>query len=159
MELKELRKLKELKTIVMLWSSLQKERWVMVIGLSLLIYHLSFNYAVAQHYGYSDERPLVIACDWDFQPFEFLNADGKPSGYNVEVLDAILTKLEIPHKFVMQEWHTVNELFIDHKANLIHALAFNYRGHPYVTTKKYINYYTLRVARNEDTPPLTSFHQ
>ena len=31
--------------------------------------------SAADHYGYSDEAPLVIAADWDFQPFEFLNAD------------------------------------------------------------------------------------
>ena len=114
--------------------------------------------AARDHYGYTEDRPLVIGADWDFQPFEFLNTDGQPSGYNIEVLDLILTQLEIPHKFVMQEWHTVNQMFARHEADLIHALTFNFKGHPYVTTKKYINYYTLRVARRLDTPPLNSFH-
>ena len=113
--------------------------------------------AASNHYGYTDERPLVIAADWDFRPFEFLNGDGLPSGYNIEVLDLILTQMNIPHKFVMQEWHTVNEMFAHHEADLIHALSFNFKGHPYVTTKKYINYYTLRTARRLDTPPLNSF--
>ena len=112
--------------------------------------------AKAQQYGYTDERPLIIAADWDFRPFEFLNTDGKPSGYNIEVLDLILTQKKIPHKFVMQEWHTVNKMFVRHDADLIHALYFSYRGHPYMTTKKYINYYTLRAARHKDTPPLFS---
>ena len=110
------------------------------------------------NYGYSDERPLVIVADWDFQPFEFLSADGQPSGYNIEVLDLILTQAGIPHKFVMQEWHAVNEMFTNHEADLIHALTFNFKGHPYTTTEKYINYYTLKVARRLDTPPLNSFH-
>ena len=131
---------------------------MMVVLLSLIIFHLSFSPAWAQqHFGYTDERPLVIAADWDFQPFEFLNTDGKPSGYNIELLDLILTQKGIPHKFVMQEWHTVNEIFAHHEADLIHALSFNFKGHPYVTTKKYINYYTLRTARLLDTPPLNSF--
>ena len=110
-----------------------------------------------QHYGYTDEHPLVIAADWDFQPFEFINADGEPSGYNIEVLDLILTQMGIPHRFVMQEWHTVNQMFAHHEADLIHALSFNFQGHPYLTTKKYINYYRLRTARRKDTPPLNSF--
>ena len=129
---------------------------MMMVFLSFIICHLSFSPARAQHYGYTDERPLVIAADWDFQPFEFLNAEGQPSGYNIEVLDLILTKKGIPHKFVMQEWHTVNEMFAHHEADLIHALSINFKGHPYITTKKYINYYTLRAARNLDTPPLNS---
>ena len=113
--------------------------------------------SAADHYGYTDEAPLVIAADYDFQPFEFVNTDGKPSGYNIEVLDLILTQMGIPHKFVMSEWHTVNEMFARHEADLIHALSINFKGHPYVTTKKYINYYTLRTARRFDTPPLNSF--
>ena len=113
--------------------------------------------SAADHYGYSDEAPLVIAADWDFQPFEFLNADGQPSGYNIEVLDLILTRIGIPHKFVMQEWHTVNEMFARHEADLIHALTYNFKGNPYITTKKYINYYTLLAARRMDMPPLNSF--
>ena len=113
--------------------------------------------AAANHYGYTHERPLIIAADWDFRPFEFLNANGQPSGYNIEVLDMILTQMDIPHKFVMQEWHAVNEMFANHEVDLIHALTYNFMGHPYATTKKYINYYTLRVARRLDTPPLNSF--
>ena len=113
--------------------------------------------SATDHYGYTDEAPLVIAADWDFQPFEFMNTDGQPSGYNIEVLDLILTQMGIPHKFVMGEWHTVNEMFARHEADLIHALTINFKGHPYVTTKKYINYYTLRTARRLDTPPLNSF--
>ena len=84
--------------------------------------------SAADHHGYTDETPLVIAADWDFQPFEFLNADGQPSGYNIEVLDLILTQMNIPHKFVMQEWHTVNEMFAHHEVDLIHALSYNFKG-------------------------------
>ena len=73
-------------------------RWMMVIGLSFIIYH--FPARAQQHYDYTDETPLVIAADWDFQPFEFLNADGQPSGYNIEVLDLILTQMNIPTEAV-----------------------------------------------------------
>ena len=107
-----------------------------------------------ENYGYSEEHPLVIVCDWDFQPFEFLNNDGEPAGYNVEVLDLILNRLEIPHKFVMQEWHLAIQMFERHEADLIHALSYQYGNPPYLMTSKYVNYYNLRVARRMDTPPL-----
>ena len=104
--------------------------------------------------GYTENHPLTIVCDWDFQPFEFLDSDGKPSGYNVEVLDLIFNRLDIPHKFVMQEWHEATMMFEHHDADLIHALSYLYNHRPFVTTQKYINYYNLRVARHIDTPPL-----
>ena len=42
---------------------------------------------------YTEEHPLIVACDWDFRPFEFLDSEGSPDGYNVEVLDIILNRL------------------------------------------------------------------
>ena len=121
-----------------------------------LLLSVTLGAAAKDFYGYTKDRPLVIASDWDFQPFEFLSNEGQPTGYNVDVLNLILDKLEIPHKFVMQEWYLATEMFENHDADLIHALAFAYKGHPYVMTKKYINYYNLKCARRLDVPPLNT---
>ena len=102
---------------------------------------------------YTEEHPLIVACDWDFRPFEFLDSEGEPSGYNVEVLDIILNRLEIPHKFVMQEWQAASDMFIHHNADLLHALTDQYKSFQYFQTKKYVNYYNLRAVRRLDTPP------
>jgi signal transduction histidine kinase/ABC-type amino acid transport substrate-binding protein len=127
------------------------------VFLILIAYHLSLITSTAKDlYGYTKERPLIIVCDWDFLPFEYLSNEGQPAGYNIEVLDLILNKLGIPHKFVMQEWHIATTMFENREADLIHALATNYKGQPYAITKKYINYYNLKTARRFDTPPLQS---
>ena len=124
------------------------------ILLSLLCLCLASTAEAKEFYSYTEHHPLIIVCDWDFQPFEFLDSDGQPAGYNVEVLDLILNRLNIPHKFVMQEWHEATMMFEHHDADLIHALSYLYNRHPYVTTQKYINYYNLRTARHVNTPPL-----
>ncbi len=104
--------------------------------------------------GYSKDNPLVIVSDWDFLPFEYQTSDGKPAGYNVEILDIILNRLDIPHKFVMQEWYMAAKLFERRDADLIHAMSYNYSDRPYYMTKKFVNYYTMLVARKVTTPPL-----
>ena len=128
---------------------------LIVILLSLLVLAPS---SAKEFYGYTNERPLIIVCDWDFQPFEYLDSEGHPAGYNIEVLDLILNRLEIPHQFVMQEWKVASRYFENHEADLIHALAPEYRKLPYVQTKKYVNYYSLRAARRVDTPPIRDLH-
>ena len=107
---------------------------------------------------YTDEHPLVVVCDWDFRPFEFLDSEGQPAGYNIDVLDMIFDRLDIPHKFVMQEWHVATNMFQHREADLIHALFYFYKNHPYVSTHKYLNYYNLKVVRRADTPPMRPFH-
>ena len=129
--------------------------WVRTL-LLLITFHLSLFTYSKEFYGYTKDRPLIIVSDWDFQPFEFLNSDGQPAGYNVDVLTLILDKLEIPHKFVMEEWYLATEMFEHRDADLIHALTHAYRGHPYVQSKKFVNYYNLSVAHKIGTPPLWS---
>lgn len=124
------------------------------IVLLFFLFTLFSSLTAANNYGYTEEKPLVIVCDWDFRPFEFTNAEGQPAGYNVDVLNEILNQLNIPHKFVMQEWHVAVEMFKKHEVDLIHALYFFYKDAPYVSTHKYINYYNLKVARRENTKPL-----
>ena len=108
----------------------------------------------ANQFGYTEEQPLVIVGDWDFRPYEFINVEGQPAGYNVDVLNLILDQLDIPHKFVMQEWHVATDMFRRHEADLIHALYSFYKDSPYVSTHKYINYYNLKVARRTNVKPI-----
>ena len=108
----------------------------------------------ANDFGYTKERPLVIVCDWDFRPFEFIDSEGAPAGYNIDILNLVLNKFNIPHKFIMEEWHVATNMFQNRQADLIHAL-YNYYNHaPYVSTHKYINYYNVKVARHSDMLPL-----
>ena len=133
------------------------KRYSLIIILFYLLVVLPSS--AKEYYGYTNERPLIIVCDWDFQPFEYLDSEGRPAGYNVEVLDLILNRLEIPHEFVMQEWQAAGRFFENHEADIIHSLSPEYCQRPYIRTKKYVNYYSLRAARRFDTPPLKSLSQ
>ena len=60
---------------------------------------------------YTKERPVIIVSDWEFPPYEFRNDRGEPDGYNVEVLNLVLNRLNLPHQFVMQEWYQATWTF------------------------------------------------
>lgn len=105
---------------------------------------------------YTEERPLVIVSDWEFPPYEFSNDKGEPDGYNVEVLDIILDRLKIPHRYVMQEWYMATETFERRDADLIFALSFNYMRRPYVMTRNLLHFYRIVAVRRPETTPLTN---
>ena len=46
---------------------------------------------------FSDAQPLVYEDAWDLWPYSFLNEYGEPVGYNIDLLDLILTELNIPY--------------------------------------------------------------
>ncbi len=46
---------------------------------------------------YSDEHPLVYEDAWDLWPYAFLNENGEPVGYNIDLLKLIFKELDIPY--------------------------------------------------------------
>ena len=107
-----------------------------------------------QIHEYTEEQPLVIASDWEFPPYEFSNDKGEPDGYNVEVMNIILDRLHIPHRYVMQEWYMATETFERREADLIFALSFNYMKRPYVMTRNMLHFYRIVAVRRPDEKPL-----
>ena len=45
---------------------------------------------------YTEENPLVYEDAWDLWPYVFLDDNGKPTGYNVELLSLLFKELDIP---------------------------------------------------------------
>ena len=47
--------------------------------------------------SFSTERPLVYEDAWDLWPYSFLNENGEPVGYNIDLLKLICKRLDIPY--------------------------------------------------------------
>ena len=126
------------------------------MGVMLFLLHGFLLTTTAQQiHEYTEEQPLVIVSDWEFPPYEFSNDKGEPDGYNIEVLDIILDRLHIPHRYVMQEWYMATETFEHREADLIFALSFNYMKRPYVMTRNLLHFYRIVAVRRPETKPLT----
>ena len=128
-----------------------------VVAILFTIYYSLFTIpAEAQQLReYTQERPLVIVCDWEFPPYEFSNNKGKPDGYNIDMYDMIFHRLKIPHRYVMQEWYQAVETFENREADLIIALSTNYKQRPYVMTRNLSHFYRVKSVRLVATKPLT----
>lgn len=104
---------------------------------------------------YNQEHPLIIVCDWDKPPYEFLDDQGEPAGSNVDVLTRILTDLDIQFKFVMKEWSNATKTFERGDADLILANVNRYKGKQFFASQ-IINYNRIRVAMTKQTTDIIS---
>jgi signal transduction histidine kinase len=95
---------------------------------------------------YNKKRPLVVVCDWDKAPYEFLNDQGQPAGSNIDLLRAITNELGIPCEFVMKEWTTAIKTFERGEADIILANVRRYRSSRFYCTENIINYNRICVA-------------
>ena len=68
---------------------------------------------------YTKQRPVVIVCDWDKAPYEYLNDKGQPSGSNIDVMQAVMKELKLPCRFVMKDWSIALKTFERGDADII----------------------------------------
>ena len=118
-------------------------------------------YAAAQSLSskYNEKRPVVMVCDWDKPPYEFLNDKGEPAGTNIEAMKAVAKELDIPIKFVMKEWSIALKTFERGDADIIIANSRRYRTEPYIVSDNIINYNRVRVATKSDSTKTISLKQ
>jgi signal transduction histidine kinase/ABC-type amino acid transport substrate-binding protein len=123
-----------------------------------MLYGSLMTVTAQQRHEYTEDQPLVIVSDWEFPPYEFRNDKGEPDGYNIEVLNIILDRLQIPHRYIMQEWYLATETFERREADLIFALSFNYMKRPYVMTRNLLHFYRIVAVRRPEEKPLTKIN-
>ena len=84
--------------------------------------HLSFGIAYAQKDSvivYSEQRPLVYEDAWDLWPYVFLNENGEPDGYNIDLLKMIFKELDIPYIIKLRPTLEAQKDLKEHKSDLM----------------------------------------
>ena len=105
---------------------------------------------------YTKDDPLIIASDWDFPPYEYSNDEGEPAGYNIELLQTIFKKLDIPYRIILREWSEATQTFERRDADLIIDPTYRFHGRPYIRSTNILNYYKVQLVTAADARKVTA---
>ena len=131
-----------------------KSRWWVIVLLVLLTFHFSLFTSTAQNTfqrEYTQEQPLVYEDAWDLWPYVFLNDEGVPTGYNVDLLKMIFEDLGIPYTIQLKPTSQALEDLREGKSDLMLGMVANF--HDDYTThygKNVIQLFTHSVAHPKD---------
>ena len=84
--------------------------------------HLSLGTVHAQQDSiivYNDQRPLIYEDAWDLWPYVFLNENGEPDGYNIDLLKIIFKELNIPYEIRLRPTLEAQKDLKEHKSDLM----------------------------------------
>ena len=99
-------------------------------SLSLLIvitFSVMFNAQPIQSHIESpqDKSTIVIGGDYNYPPYEFLDKDGSPAGYNVELTQAIAKTMGLDVDIVLSPWGETREKLLSGKIDAIHGMFYS----------------------------------
>ena len=117
---------------------------------SLLISHASLSEK------YNKQKPAVIVCNISYAPGMYLNENGQPDGYFVDLITLVLDEMKIPYQISPQEINMGREFFITHQADIVcdHLVEFD-SLHIYAS-KFPISYPKIVAASRKDENPINS---
>ena len=107
---------------------------------------------------YTARRPLIIVGDWDTPPFTFNNIQGQADGYCIDVLEAVLNQLNIPHTFMLMERSYALRMYMNKDVDAIIDPTVETMGESY-RSESVLGYYKIQIASNKRTPPITKLDQ
>jgi len=107
---------------------------------------------------YTKQKPLVILCDWDMPPYEYLDDQGQPAGYTMEMLNLILDKIDVPHVFEMREHSQAHRDFVQRKTDLIIAPSYMLERMGCQLSTTVLSYYQPKVVMQASSRPIHSLY-
>ena len=75
---------------------------------------------------YNEEHPLIYEDAWDLWPYVFLNENGEPDGYNIDLLKMIFKELDIPYIIKLKPTLEAQSDLKNHKSDLMLRMDANF---------------------------------
>ena len=105
---------------------------------------------------YTKKHPLIIVGDWAFRPYAFINDNGQPDGFQVELLKEIFNRMHVPYEIHLMDWHQAKTEVQTGRAQVMIDIEKNDVMPGVVYGKEVLAEYKIGVMRRRETLQLRS---
>jgi PAS domain-containing protein len=106
-----------------LWTTWRHRLQLPLLIICLSLFGTDVHAQVVSLTSYTKSNPLVYEDALDLWPYSFLNTEGKPDGYNIELVGMLLKELNIPYIVKLKPQQAVLDDLKARKADLTLGLA------------------------------------
>lgn len=101
---------------------------------------------------YTEQNPLVYEDAWDLWPYAFLNDNGEPDGFNIDLIRLIMKELDIPYIIKLRPQQQAFEDLRDRKSDLMLGLAVGFHDQYGLYGNNAITLFTQSLAAPKGKP-------
>ena len=126
-------------------------RWLRILSL-LLFLPLTASAQISEKYN--TDHPLVYEDAWDLWPYTYLNDNGDPEGYNIDLLKLLCKELDIPYVIKLKPTIGALEDLRDGKSDLMLGMAADFHDEYGHYSKTVVQLFTHSVVYPTSKPLL-----
>ena len=101
---------------------------------------------------YTEQNPLIYEDAWDLWPYAFLNDNGEPNGFNIDLIRLLMKDLHIPYIIRLRPQQQAFEDLRDGKSDLMLGLAVGFHDEYGLYGNNAITLFTQSVAAPKYKP-------
>jgi len=101
----------------------QRNTAILVI-VFLLVFSALVAIAHAQE-SVTSRRPLVVGGDKNYPPYEYLDENGQPAGFDVDLSKAVGEAMGVPVRFVLMDWSRLHEALADGTVDVLQRAPYS----------------------------------
>ena len=101
---------------------------------------------------YTTERPLIYEDAWDLWPYVFLNENGEPDGYNIDLLKLIFKELDIPYVIKLKPTLEAQADLKNRKSDLMLRMDAEYSRENSLYSKNIVQLFTHSILVPKSQP-------
>ena len=101
---------------------------------------------------YTAENPLIYEGAQDLWPYSFLNENGEPDGFNIDLIRLILNRMNIPYKIVMKPRLKAFQDLKEGKSDLMIGLTAGFHEEFSHYSQNAVTLFTQSILSPKDKP-------
>lgn len=130
-------------------------------GLSLVMADGTYRHLHAKWFASLElpaHRRIVVGGDHNYPPFEYLDENGNPTGFNTELVRAIAQEVGLDIQVRLGPWSEIRQALREGKIDAIQGMLYSpERDLKFDFTPPYtVNHYVSVVRKGEGPPPTTA---
>jgi len=126
-------------------------------GLSLVIADGTFRYLHSRWFSSLElpsRRKIIVGGDYHFPPYEFLDEEGNPSGFNVDLIHAIAREMDLDVEIQLAPWTEIRDGLLKGNIDLIQGMFYSHeRDLLFDFTQPHAMSHYVTVVRKEAGKP------
>lgn len=96
-----------------------------VAAIFFILTFLSFSHIVFAQTNPNAAKTIIVGGDYHYPPYEFLDKNGNPTGYNVELTQAIAEVMGIQVEVRLDSWSNMRQALEDGEIDALQGMVFS----------------------------------
>jgi polar amino acid transport system substrate-binding protein len=102
---------------------------------------------------------IVVGADRDYPPYEFLDKNGEPAGYNVDLTRAIARTMGMRVQFRFGGWSEMRAALVDGSVDLLQGISYSEERARTLAFSPPHTIVNHAIFARKETPPVSSFEE